>query len=261
MKAQRTFALVLALAVSAAAAYGALTRRAAHDILITSVTAAPIAGQDGTVGVFASFEALQSADHLINVPSPTGQAVLVSAPETGLAMPSGSTPSLALDGAHVQITGVDGALDEGRMLPLTLRFERAGEVNVRARLAAPKEMGHAGHFGLHGMGGICRVEEGEPVPQITLDVQPDGSEWVVRVTTQDFAFTPDLVDGLHVPGTGHGHVYLDGLKLQRLYGPEARIGALPPGQCTVQITLNTNDHRAYVVGDTAITAEAQIVVP
>ena len=50
------------------------------------------------------------------------------------------------------------------------------------------------------------------------------------------------------------------MKIGRLYQPEARIGTLPKGEHQVRLTLNTNDHRAYVVGDQPVTATATIVV-
>ena len=59
---------------------------------------------------------------------------------------------------------------------------------------------------------------------------------------------------------GHGHIYVSGMKIGRLYQPEARIGTLPKGEHQVRLTLNTNDHRAYVVGDQPVTATATIVV-
>jgi hypothetical protein len=59
---------------------------------------------------------------------------------------------------------------------------------------------------------------------------------------------------------GHGHIYVGGMKIGRLYQPEARIGTLPKGEHQVRLTLNTNDHRAYVVGDQPVTATATIVV-
>ena len=64
----------------------------------------------------------------------------------------------------------------------------------------------------------------------------------------------------HVPGTGHAHLYLNGLKLGRLYVPSARIGALPPGDHMVRVTLNANDHRAYVVDGDPVTAIAPLSV-
>ena len=68
----------------------------------------------------------------------------------------------------------------------------------------------------------------------------------MRVETTDFTFNEDMADGPHVPGVGHAHLYLDGVKLQRLYHRDATIGALPPGSYLVRVTLNTNDHRVYM---------------
>ena len=64
----------------------------------------------------------------------------------------------------------------------------------------------------------------------------------------------------HSPGMGHGHLYLSGMKLGRMLKPEAHIGALPRGTHKVTVTLNTNDHRAYVIGDDPVSATVEIVV-
>jgi hypothetical protein len=50
------------------------------------------------------------------------------------------------------------------------------------------------------------------------------------------------------------------MKLGRLFAPEYHIGPLPPGSHEIRVTLNTNDHRAYVVGDTPVTASTIITV-
>ena len=62
------------------------------------------------------------------------------------------------------------------------------------------------------------------------------------------------MDGDHVAGTGHGHIYLNGLKLGRLYSSSAEIGPLPSGVHVVRVTLNTNNHKAYVVDGKPVTA-------
>ena len=169
-------------------------------------------------------------------------------------------PPLAPDGAFIQLSGLEGALDDGRLIPLTLEFEQAGEVSVKARLAAIKHEGEAHRFGLFGIGDICRVEEGEPAPRISVSAEAAGESWKVTVRTDAFEFSKEMADGPHVPGTGHGHLYLNGLKLQRLYSGDAVIGALPPGTHEITVTLNTNDHRAYVVDDVPVTARTRIIV-
>ena len=53
--------------------------------------------------------------------------------------------------------------------------------------------------------------------------------------------------GDHVAGEGHAHVYVDGEKIARLYGPWLHIPSLSPG-AVVEVTLNANDHRPLAIG-------------
>ncbi len=176
--------------------------------------------------------------------------------DLGLPIPTGHA-SLALDAAHVRLSG---DFEDGTLVPLTLTFARAGDVNLKARLSDPQAAGAAGEVGLFGLGDICRVGEGEPAPEISLSVQAEGDGWSVTIHARDFEFSEEMVGLYHVPGMGHGHLYVGGMKLGRLYAPTAQIGALPKGKHEVRVTLNTNDHRAYVVGDHPVTATAVIVV-
>ncbi len=172
----------------------------------------------------------------------------------------GQGPALAADGAHIRLSNLTGAADDGRLIPLTLTFEYAGEVTTKARISDPKATGAAEEVGLFGLGDICVVGDGEPAPKVSLSVAPDGDGWAITVNTDQFEFSDALTGLYHVPGMGHGHIYVGGMKIGRLYQPEARIGALPKGEHKVRLTLNTNDHRAYVVGDQPVTATETIVV-
>ncbi len=179
----------------------------------------------------------------------TGPAMLTSgAPVLGL--PAESSPSLAMDGVHAMIMGL-GDVEDGRLVPVRLMFERGGEIITRARVDTTAMMDHSTAF---------NVPPGEPAPKLSITVTPHGSGWNVLAEVQDFTFSKSAVDGPHQPGIGHAHLYLNGLKLQRMYGPEARIGALPPGTYEVRVTVNTNDHRAYSVNGTPVTAAAEITV-
>lgn len=262
MKAAKPVVAIAILIAVAAAAYVLVSRAVQTDLLLTDVTAAPIKDAQGRVGVFMTIHNTGGPDRLISARSIVAQRARLdhAVADAGLAIPADSEPSLAPDGAFILMDGMGGELQDGRMIPLTLRFETAGEFRTQARLVAPQSTGNASEFGLLGLGDICTVEDGEPAPKIAIEVEPDGDGWIVRVLTEEFAFRPDLVDGLHVPGTGHGHLYLGGLKLQRLYEPEARIGALPSGKHEVRVTLNTNDHRAYVIDDLPVSATAEIIV-
>jgi len=179
----------------------------------------------------------------------TGPAMLTSgAPVLGL--PAESAPSLAMDGVHAMIMGL-GNLEDGRLVPVRLMFERGGEITTRARVSTTQMMDHSAVF---------EVPTGEPMPKLRLTVTPSGSGWTVLAEVEDFSFSKSAVDGPHQPGVGHAHLYLNGLKLQRMYAPEARIGALPPGTYEVRVTINTNDHRTYSVNGSPVSAAAEITV-
>ncbi len=264
MKAAKRMLAVLIVAAAVLAGALVLRDRGADHILLSGATARPLEGEPGAVAVFVTIENAGPADRIVGASSPDASSAVLVAPSAamGLPVPAGAKPSLAADGAYLKLTGVEGNLGDGRLIPVTLDFEDAGAVTTRARLADPQAQGNAASVGLFGLGDICIVggDTGEPAPAISLNVQADGDGWTVQVVTEQFRFAEDLVDGPHIPGTGHGHLYLGGVKLQRLYDPVARIGALPPGQHEVQVTLNTNDHRAYVVGETPVTASAMIEV-
>lgn len=260
----KAFKPALALILLAAIAIGAwlqFGRGPASELHIANATAAPIADTPGAVGVFLTIENHGGPDVLTGAHSAAAGGAALDAPAPTLAIPAGSDPALSPDGAFIRLTDVSGTLEDGRIIPVALSFENAGTLTINARLSAPKSTGAAHQFGLFGIGDVCKVGEGEPAPQIALSVSPEGDGWRVEVEAQEFTFAPDLADGPHVPGTGHGHLYLNGLKLQRLYEPSAHIGALPPGRHEVRVTLNTNDHRAYVVGEVPVTARAVIEQP
>ncbi|MEM9431530.1 MAG: hypothetical protein AAGA32_18830 [Pseudomonadota bacterium] len=229
----------------------------ARHLLISDAVAQPM--EDGTATATLTIENTGAPDRLIGARA-AGHTVTLYSPEdpAGPPVPVGLS-ALALDAAHLRLSP-EAPLRDGSLVPVTLTFAEAGDVSLRVRLSDPAAAGRAAEVGLFGLGDICVVGDGEPAPAISLSVSEDAEGWMVRVEAQDFTFSRDLVGLYHVPGLGHGHVYVGGMKLSRLYQPEARIGPLPPGTHEVRVTLNTNDHRAYVVDDEPVTASATIVV-
>ena len=67
----------------------------------------------------------------------------------GIALPAGGTVELQPGGLHLMLTGLKAPLKAGSRVPLTLRFEKAGElavqVEVKAATAVPKAHEHSGH--------------------------------------------------------------------------------------------------------------------
>ena len=76
--------------------------------------------------------------------------------EEGFALPAGSTTSFARGGKHVMLMGLTGPLEQGATVPLTLIFEKAGEVTVEVPVdleRKPKAGAHGGHSGHGNHGG------------------------------------------------------------------------------------------------------------
>lgn len=125
--------------------------------------------------------------------------------------------------------------------------------------------GHAGsHNGGHADGDdshtilheqLVSVPPGADAPRLEIELTPDPvSGWNLQLITGGFRFSPDNANGPHVPGEGHAHVYVNGAKIARLYGPWMHLDNLPDGPATIRVTLNANDHRALAIGQEPVVA-------
>ena len=88
-----------------------------------------------------------------------------------------------------------------------------------------------------------------PLPAIGLVAEPDagGNGWTIRVLADGFRFAPErLSNPSDEIGEGHVHLYLDGKKIARLYGPWYHLPPLPPGDHILSVTLSTNRHQELV---------------
>tara|TARA_R110002072_G_scaffold12511_9_gene53934 strand:+ start:3243 stop:3731 length:489 start_codon:yes stop_codon:yes gene_type:complete len=101
----------------------------------------------------------------------------------------------------------------------------------------------------------------ENAPKVSMMLMPDSmAGYNLHVTVENFAFSPQGASGAAVPGQGHAHVYINGEKLNRLYGEWMHIASLPKGDVTVEVTLNSNDHRPLAVEGTPISASTTLSV-
>ena len=83
----------------------------------------------------------------------------------------------------------------------------------------------------------------------------------IRIIPHGFNFAPENVNGDHVDGEGHAHVYVDGQKLIRVYTPWLHLDKLEPGMREIKISLNANSHEAYTVNGELVEAVALTEVP
>lgn len=59
---------------------------------------------------------------------------------------------------------------------------------------------------------------------------------------KNFRFAPAEVNKTSRINEGHAHLYVNGKKLTRLYGPAYFLENLPKGKVRIRVTLNTNAH-------------------
>jgi hypothetical protein len=80
--------------------------------------------------------------------------------------------------------------------------------------------------------------------QVELDAK---GGYNVRIVPTGFAFAPENVNGDHVEGEGHAHLYVDGEKIARVYGEWFHLDALSAGEHSIDATLNANTHAEYAI--------------
>jgi len=73
------------------------------------------------------------------------------------------------------------------------------------------------------------------------------SGWNIQIETSNFSFAPEHASNVHEPGEGHAHLYINGKKIARMYGPWIHVPELLKARNTIKVTLNTNDHQTITV--------------
>jgi hypothetical protein len=156
----------------------------------------------------------------------------------------------------------------GLTLVSTLLYSSATHSNGRA-YAHEADMGTpaADMHHQHGAGEThshktLAILPGQPIPTVNLEVKPDVmSGWNLQVKVTNFAFAPERVNTKGIATEGHAHLYVDGKKVTRLYGPWYYLGSLSPGQHTITVTLNGNGHEDLIYNGKPIQATQVIQVP
>ncbi len=135
----------------------------AGDVTVSDVWARASAGGAGAGAVFMTIKnAGQGDDKLVTVSTPVskvaelhthsevdGVMTMRKVPE--IAVGGGKSVELKPGGFHIMLMGLTTSLKEGDTFPVTLNFEKAGEVNVMANVGGVAAMG-GGHHMDHHMG-------------------------------------------------------------------------------------------------------------
>ncbi len=126
-------------------------------------------------------------------------------------------------------------------------------VEATTTITVPEPHGH-----MHGPEAV----EADSRMAVTLTVEEDplgGGNLFVE--TEGFTFAPQNSGADHVSGEGHAHVYVNGIKIGRLYGHAMQLGKLAAGSNEVRVTLNTNDHAAYTWNGQPVEATVAVNIP
>lgn len=95
-------------------------------------------------------------------------------------------------------------------------------------------------------------------PTVAIQMHPDSmGGWNLEITTTNFTFTPQNVNEAVVPNQGHAHIYIDGVKIARVYSNWYNVPASIPathGTHQVRVTLNANDHSEMIYKGSTIQA-------
>jgi copper(I)-binding protein len=144
-------ALILGLPASAALAH--------HDVTVGDLAIGHpwtrAAGANANGAGFMTLKNNGSApDRLVSAASPAARVVELHThiregdvmrmrPVADIPIPPGQTVHLRPGGLHIMLIGLTEPLRQGATMPLTLRFERAGEVQVTLSVESAGARGHA----------------------------------------------------------------------------------------------------------------------
>ncbi len=123
------------------------------------------------------------------------------------------------------------------------------------------DSGTGGHGNAHEhTHGAATTPAVEPHPSVSVRILDDPSGgWLLHSAATNFRMAPENVSTAHVDGEGHMHLYIDGVKIMRLYGEWHQLPPLAAGTHEIRVELSSNDHSAMaidgVIVDETVTLE------
>lgn len=114
--------------------------------------------------------------------------------------------------------------------------------------------------------GSVEVPADHPLPTVSLVIHPDARKgWNVEMQVTNFQLAPERVNQPDQSSgdvlEGHAHLYVDGVKLTRLYGSWYYLESLPPGTHQISVGLSSNSHATLMHNGQPIQATVTLDVP
>jgi hypothetical protein len=188
---------------------------------------------------------------------------------------------LANGASGERVSCLQGILIAGKYLPIAAPTGYFGPLTLEAvqKWQAANGLPATGYFGPlsrekyaamksmmddHGATHHTQVNmDGAIAPTLHIAATKDAKDgWNVQLVTTNFRFAPEHASGAHSAGEGHAHVYVDGVKVGRLYGAWTHVSQanLSHGSHEIKVTLNTNDHNEYAVNGASVQSVANVIV-
>lgn len=145
---------------------------------------------------------------------------------------------------------------------LTFRADTAGAFGINFHALAPAS-GTA--TGTDAGGGHSAMSHGPIESEVPISVGvaatvDDDGGVNVRISAANWRWAPENVNGANSAGEGHAHIYVNGAKINRVYGPDYHIKGLPPGEHRIRVTLNANGHNELLVDGQPVEASTAVTV-
>jgi hypothetical protein len=107
------------------------------------------------------------------------------------------------------------------------------------------------------------IDPALPIPGLSHLVFPDAMDgYNVQILSRNFTFTPASINRETIANEGHAHIYVNGVKVARVYGNWFHLpsAALRPGVNAVTVTLNANDHSTWAMPEGELIASTVAVI-
>ncbi len=260
--------LVIAIALMATLACGTAAEPNTTEAPTTAPTISGSTGHDSTTehndggSSAAGIQSPTSTDGVvINLPIVNRDTTLT---RDDLRVSQGDTVRLVFEAdeeGEIHLHGYDLTAEVSPGHPGELVFEatNAGAFGLNFHVFAAAETGDADDH--HGDTAPALVASETPV-SVAIAAEPDAQGGVdVFIATDGFRFAPELVDQAHTPGAGHAHIYLDGVKLGRVFEKQYHIADVAPGAHEIRVSLNTNDHGDLTFNGEKVEHTVSVTVP